>query len=163
MSYLILILSSFAGKWDGVSADVSVSGTVSASPDVVYAHLLDLNHLRALFTEECVGEWENGNRSAGFGATAAVRYDFGAMHRRLSLTVSKGEPGRYLDLDHPGNKGFVTRFMLTPGADGASTTVEMTTRLNPPPWPVKGTFYKRVQPEWTTCYQTFLTRLDEAL
>ncbi len=161
MHFLLLILSALAGKWDGVPSDIAASGSVSASPEQVYEHLLSLDNLHALFSEACVSEWENGNKSSGFGATAAVRYDFGPMHRRLALTISKGEPGRYLDLDHPGKKGFVTRFMLAPSATG--TAVEMTTRLNPPPWPVKSVFYNRVMPEWKACYEAALTQLDAAL
>lgn len=158
---LLLISAALAGKWDGMVGDIQASGTVSATPEAVSAYLMDLDHLRSILSEDCVGLWENGSVTQGLGASALVRYDMGMLHRKLTMTLSRAESGRWVEFDHPGNKGFVTRWTVTASGEGSSVTV--LTPLNQPPWPFKGYFFRVVQPEWQQCYQQAITALDAAL
>jgi hypothetical protein len=122
-----------------------------------------------------VGRWEVGQRTSGEGATAAVRYDIGLMHRSLALTVSRIVPGRYVDWDHPGRKGFVTRFTVAPlegapaeggPADGAAapaTRVTMQSYFTGPQWPLRRYYHRVMKPEWEACQARTLAALDQAL
>ena len=157
--WLFFVVSSFAkNKWEGVPADVRVERSISAAPASIYNYLQDLERVKALFPEGCIGKWEPGVNTVGLGATAAVRYDFAALHRKLTITLAREEADRYVDFDHPGNKGFVIRFLLEPGADG--TLVKLSSPLNPPPFPFRGYFYKAVREEWVSCYTGALEALE---
>jgi hypothetical protein len=158
---LMLMPVALAGKWDGTPSDIQAEQVVSAPPETVFTHLLDLTHLRAIFPTDCVGYWEPGSRSFGEGANAIVRYDMAAMHRKLPMTLSRAEAPRFIDLNHPGGRGFVTRFSLTPVESG--TNVRILTPLNPPPWPFEGYFYNVVRPAWTDCYVRTLQNLAGAV
>jgi uncharacterized protein YndB with AHSA1/START domain len=152
-----LVPAALAGKWDGSDPDVSAERIVPAAPEVVFQHLLDLANLRAMFPTDCVGLWEPGERTFGEGANALVRYDMAAMHRKLPMTLVHADAPRTIDLDHLGNRGFVTRFTLTPVEGG--TNVRIDTPLNAPPWPLDGYYFRVVQPEWQGCYQRALGNL----
>jgi uncharacterized protein YndB with AHSA1/START domain len=156
---MLLFLSSvaLAGKWDGAETDISAERVIPAAPEAVFSHLLDLDHLRALFPTDCVGLWEPGGRTYGEGANAVVRYDMGAMHRKLAMTLVRAEAPHLIDLDHLGSRGFVTRWSLSEEAGG--TKVRLLTPLNAPPAPFRGYFQNVVRPEWVECYERTLTNL----
>ncbi len=152
-----LLPMALAGKWDGAETDIRVERVVPAPPEAVFSHLLDLGHLRAIFPTDCVGLWEPGERTFGEGANAIVRYDMAAMHRKLPMTLVRAEAPRLIDLDHLGNRGFVTRWTLTP--EGEATRVSLVTPLNAPPVPFRGYFQNVVRPEWLACYTRTLENL----
>jgi hypothetical protein len=157
MFLLSLLPAAFAGKWDDAPTDVQVERVVAAAPEAVFSHLLDLGHLRAMFPTDCVGLWEPGERSFGEGANAVVRYDLGAMHRKLAMTLVRADAPRIIDLDHLGPRGFVTRFSLAP--EGEGTRVTLLTPLNAPPEIFRGYFQNGVRPEWISCYDRALENL----
>lgn len=148
---MLLLLSSLAlaSTWDNVSTDIHARGRVTASPEAVTTLVSDLARMKALVPTDCVGRWEAGMRTAGEGATSEVRYDIGLMHRTLPLVVSKVVPGRYVDWDHPGKKGFVTRWTLTPDGDG--TFLDMTSYFAGPGWPLRRYYHGVMKPEWEGC------------
>ena len=142
------------------NADVAVEGAVGAELAAVQAALEDLEVFREILP--CASDWAPGTSTAGVGASMQLTYDVGSMHRRLTAVVSRSEPGRFVDYDHPGNKGFVTRWMLTEQEAGG-TAIELTTFLNPPPWPFRKMYFERIQPMWTECYSEALSALDDRL
>ena len=144
-------------KWAGHDPDVVAEATIAASPAAVYDKLVDLMSLKAAMDSTCASRWVMGNNTRGIGASAELTYVAAAMRRRLVATVSKGEPGRYVDLDHAGNRGFVTRFELS--AEGEGTHVKMTTFLDMPPGVLQGYYFTQVQPAWVTCQATTLTNI----
>lgn len=158
---LPLMPDGLAGKWDGLEADVVVRRTISAEPAVVFRAVSDLDTWRRILPEDCADDWALVEPSRGEGARGTVRYSFAGMHRRLDLTISETEEPRLVDYEHPGNKGFTTRWSLRQGTDG--TDVELRTFLYPPGWPLKGYFFKRVQPAWTDCYERALDALEAEL
>lgn len=141
-------------RWAGHEPDVIAERTLPAAPEVVYEKLVDLMALKAAMDSSCATRWVMGNTTRGVGASAELTYVAAGMRRRLVATVSKGDPGRYVDLDHAGNRGFVTRFELTP--DGEGTKVKMTTFLDMPPGILQGYYFTQVQPAWTKCQATTL-------
>jgi len=147
----------WAGRWDGVDANVVSKTTLTAAPAAVYAQIDDWNGLRANLDTGCVNDWVVGDRADGIGAEARMTYHNAMMHRRITARIAKLVPNRYVDLEHVGNKGFVTRFELK--ESGAGTEVTMTTYTNAPPWPLKGYYFKRVKPAWTTCQERMLANL----
>ncbi len=159
--WLLFLPFAFAGKWDGAETDIKAERVVPGEPQAVFSHLLDLGHLRAIFPVDCVGLWEPGGRTFGEGASAFVRYDIAAMHRRLAMTLVRADAPRMIDFDHLGARGFVTRWTLAPAETG--TLVQILTPLNPPPEPFRGYFQNVIRPSWQDCYQRTLTNLAEAL
>lgn len=158
---IFLVPTALAGRWDGVDPDIHAERLVQAEPQAVFQHLLDLANLRAMFPTDCVGLWEPGERTFGEGANAMVRYDMAAMHRKLPMTLVHADAPRTVDLDHLGNRGFVTRFTLTAVEGG--TKVAIDTPLNAPPWPFDAYYFKTVKPEWTQCYVRSLDNLATAV
>jgi hypothetical protein len=157
--WLLQATSALAGKWDGVSADVTVTKEIAAPGEVVTAQVSDLRSYAQLFPADCATDWELQERTAGVGARAKVRYTIGPMRRSLVVVISKDEPGLF-ELDHQGNKGFFTQVRAVPSAGGS--TVAWSTFLEPPPWPFRGAFYKQVQPAWTDCHTRALQALAHA-
>lgn len=155
--WTLLVGAALAGRWDGVEGDIEASREIPAAPEQVFAYVLDLKHLQEIFPTDCVGSWELSDRTYGEGATAYVRYDMAAMHRELPMTLVRAEAVRYIDFDHVGPKGFLTRWHFQ-AADGG-TSVKIETPLKPPPWPFRGYFHTVVQPEWKACYQRTLDNL----
>lgn len=160
-----------AGKWDGEDPDLRAERVIAASPAQIAAVLTDLDQVRRLWPAECVGVWTTGEPARGKGANASVRYDMAVMHRTLTLTVT-AVAVNYIDHDHAGKKGFVTRYILTDlgapgsgaGAAGApSTRVEMKTPIYAPRWPLTGYYYRAVQPEWEQCQADVLEALAAAV
>lgn len=158
---LLLTCLSLAGEWDEVSADVRASKVINAAPEAIFSFILDLENLRRITPVDCVGEWTLGERVYGEGASAWVRYDMAAMHRRLPMTLIVADAPRRVDFDHLGARGFVTRWTLE-GADGG-TLVSILTPLNPPPKPFRRYYHSRVKPEWEGCYVRTLDALGAAL
>lgn len=159
--WLLLFNLASAGKWDEIPADVVNEATLPASASSLYDYLQDLHHFRDLFPADCISQWVDGGQTKGFGASATLRYDLEAMHRKLTVVLKQGTPGRYVDFEHPGNKGFTTRFLFTE-KDG-STLVNLSTAINPPPWPFKAYYYKSVKPEWERCQAEALKALAKAV
>ncbi len=137
--------------------DIAAERVLAVGPEAIFPKLTDLTALRAAYPADCIGAWELGARTVGEGATAAVRYDIAMMHRRLTMTVSKAEPNRYVDLDHPSNKGFVTRFVLEP--TDAGTRVTMTTWFGGIPKLLLSYYHKVMLPEWQGCQARTLESL----
>lgn len=157
MLLLIAGLAAAASKWEGKVADVEATTAMPAPAEKVFSYLLDLRNLAVIFPTDCVGKWELGERTFGEGASAMVRYDFAAMHRRLPMTLTHALSASQIDFDHLGNRGFITRWSLV--ADGDLTRVTIRTPLNPPPKPLLGYFFQSVHPEWQLCYSRTLTNL----
>ena len=159
--WMLLTSLALAGKWDGVNGDVVNHATINAPASALYEYLLDLHHFHALFPDDCMSRWEDGAQTSGFGASATLRYDIEAMHRKLTVNLKQGSPGRYLDFEHPGNKGFTSRWLFTE-KEGA-TEVELNTGINPPPWPFKAYYFTVVKPEWERCQGEALKALARAV
>lgn len=159
--WIVWIGAALAGKYDGLDGDVVVERTLPAAPEQAFAYLLDLKHLQQIFPKDCVGSWEFSERSFGEGASVMVRYDIAAMHRTLPMTLVRAEHLRYIDFDHVGPKGFVTRWHVTPAEGGTKIRIE--TPLHPPPAPFKGYYFNVVRPEWTACYERTLDNLATEL
>ncbi len=169
MSTLLLLVSvALAGKWDGRPTDVVAERVVRVPASDATTALADLSRMARIIPADCIGSWEVGQRTAGEGATAMVRYDIGLMHRSLALTVSRVVPGRYVDWDHPGRKGFVTRYALETLSNGSeseppSTRVTATSYFSGPPWPLKRYYHTVMMPEWQACQARTLEALEATL
>jgi hypothetical protein len=149
-----------AGQWAGKNADVVAVRVLPVETPVLYERLLDLETFRAMLPADCATDWELGQPTKGVGAHGSVRYDIEGMHRHLDFVLNKAEAPRQIDLDHAGNKGFVTRLSFRPVETG--TELEMHTYLNAPRWPFTAYFYKKVQPAWVGCYERALQNLGAA-
>lgn len=136
--------------------DIVVTATVPADIDQLVDSLSDINTLQRLFPESCVTKWAVGTPATGVGATARVTYKMASMRRRLTMTVQHADNQR-VDLDHEGNKGFVTRFAFA-SAD-AGTAVTLTTFITAPPKPFQKIWARDIHPAWTTCWQQTLENL----
>jgi hypothetical protein len=156
MAWLWVCLA-WAGKWDGVESNIVSKATIALPPAAVYARIDDWNGVRAIYDVDCVTDWVIGDPTGGVGAQARMTYNHRMMHRRLTAKITKLIDGRYVDLDHLGNKGFVTRFELSETPTG--TAVTMTTYTNPPPWPFKPYFFKKVKPAWEACQEKAMANL----
>lgn len=159
---LLLVPLALAGKWDGAETDIYAERVVPAPRDAVFAYLLDLAHLRAIFPTDCVGLWEPGIRTFGEGASAIVRYDVAAMHRKLAMTLVRADAPSLIDFDHLGPRGFITRWSLSENESGG-TKVRIETPLNAPPDPFRGYYQNVVRPGWIECYSRTLDNLAGAL
>ena len=155
------------GKWDGEDPDIRVERVIAASPARLLEVLSDLEQVRELWPEDCVGVWTAGRTSKGKGAMASVRYDIAAMHRSLEMEITNIAVN-YIDHDHSGKKGFTTRYVFT-GVGGAvgdavgATKVEMRTPLYAPKWPLTGYYFRVVKPEWARCQTAVLEALARAV
>lgn len=142
---------------DGDDSDIVARTVVPASPAEVAKTLSDLRAHEGLWPEGCTRKWVHGTVNVGPGAAAELVYTMGPMRRRLAMTLSRAEGERLVELDHAGNKGFVSRFTLTPGELG--TEVVFHTWVNAPPKPFRKLYTRRVQPVWQSCQQGFLDAL----
>jgi len=158
---LLIGIALAASPWDGLQSDVVVSRTVPAPATEVYARLTDLRQLEAMFPDDCAQDWTYGEVTSGVGAQVTMTYKWSLARRRLAATITNGEEGRWFDLDHHGDKGFVTRFRLEPLTGG--TRVEATTYVDAPPWPVRGRYFMRVRPMWAFCYSRLLGNLERVV
>jgi len=159
LSVLLLVSSSVAADWpeDG---DVVVQREIAATPAAIHDHLRNLENHPSLWPEGCSSEWEFGNTTTDVGANALVTYQAGVWRRKLTV-VLVGHDEQRVKLDHPGNRGFVMTYSLSPTAAG--TQVEMHTWINPPPKPFTGFYFKRTYPKWLVCHEGVLENLGRAL
>lgn len=153
---LLALLYVGTAQADDRVGDIITTGTVAATPAAVVEVLTDLETFGKLLPTECVGYFKVGITPKGRGAQATLRYDMAAMHRKLEMTVSRVETGTMwlVDMDHAGSRGFISRWLMTPGEAG--TTVKLTTPLNTPPWPFAAYFFDAVRPEWEACQAQFI-------
>lgn len=152
---LFLVPAASAEKWP--VADIVATASVAATPAEMLTVLVDLPRVGPLLPRECVGTWTPGTPSVGKGATAVVRYDMAAMHRKLAMTVTRADDEGQrviVDWDHAGNRGFVTRWVAEASEGGSKVT--LTTPINPPPWPFTAYYYQAVKPEWDRCQASFI-------
>lgn len=160
--WIVWTAAALASPYDGMNGDIQVSRTLTGvAPEQVFSYVLDLKHLQAITPADCVGKWEFGERTFGEGASAMVRYDMGAMHRKLPMTLTRAEHLRFIDYDHVGPKGFLTRWHFDVSDAGTKITIE--TPIEPPPNPFKGYYFNVVKPEWTACYERTLDNLAQAV
>lgn len=166
MVLALWIGGAWAGKWEGENPDIRAERVIAATPAQLSVVLTDLEQVRRLWSAACVGVWEEvpGAAKAGKGAQIEARYDMAAMHRTLVMTVS-AIAVNYIDHDHPGKKGFTTRYVFTDlSAGGApSTRVEMKTPIYAPKWPLTSYYYRAVKPEWEACQAEVLEALAGAV
>lgn len=135
-------------------SDLHVERRIQAPPETIAAHLASTADFEHLFAG-CTRDWVHGPEAVG---PARVTYRILSFRRRLTARVHVRQPNRVVELDHEGDKGFVTRFTLTP-TDGG-TDVSLDTWLNPPGWPFRRYYSDSVQPTWKACYEEALTRLE---
>ncbi len=159
----LMVAVAWGGKWDGETGDVEVEATVPAPASQVHAELADLQTFRDLLPEHCATDWVLRSPTQGVDATAEVKYTLGPLRRRLTAVITRDEPGRLFQIEHAGNRGWYTRFTYEEGATDDTTVVTLLTPLNPPPWPFRGPFFRKVKPAMTHCYTEALGRLAERL
>jgi hypothetical protein len=157
MWVLMLQVGFAASAWDGHDASVRVEKRVSASPASLYNEVNDLQSLSEIFPATCVQDWALSGQTAGLGARGRVTYRFEKLKRRLTVTISKTEASRYVELDHLGSKGFISRWLMVEDEDG--TVLSLETFMNPPPWPFKRYYFEKIQPKWQACYALTLDNL----
>jgi len=161
MWFLLLPIGFAANPWDNHDASIRVEKLVSASPMEIFEAVDDLKELSEVFPATCLQDWALSGQTAGVGARGRVTYRFEKLKRRLTVTISKAETGRYVELDHLGPKGFITRWLMVEEEEGTKLSLE--TFMNPPPWPFKGYYFKVIQPKWHACYELTLDNLIEGL
>jgi len=155
MLWLLLISwTAFAGRWDDHPSDIVAERTIEASPEELFSAVSQFRYLSRLFPEECVEDWAIGSPSV-----ARLTYHVGPMRRRLTAKISRAEAGRFVEIDHEGDKGFVTQIRFEPRGD--ATLVRLATFIHPPPRPFQGIYFKKVRPEWVRCYFETLDELAD--
>jgi hypothetical protein len=157
----LLLALAHAGKWDDAPTDVVVRANLPAPADQVHHTLADLKVLAQLLPADCAKDWEFTSTTRGVGSRARVTYTYGPLKRTLTAQVVNDESGRLWRIDHDHEKkGFFIQFTYPPMQAPDLTAVELTTPLNPPPWPLKGAFFKKVRPAWEDCYNRLLQNLQ---
>ena len=121
MVWLAVLSLAWAGP-ENVEAQTSID----ASPEVITDYLSDLARVAALFPESCAQRWSFEPPTDGAVVGGEVVYRAGWLRRKLPVRYGEVVPGSYVDPDHPGEKGFVTRFQVE-GTDEGATAVTMTT------------------------------------
>jgi hypothetical protein len=154
---ILAVGAALAGSFEGVDSNVIAERTMPVAAEVLYGRLLDLRALQQLIPDDCASDWTFGATSVGLGGTARVTYHAAGMHRRVDAVVSKAEDPRTIDIDHAGQRGFVTRYLLEPDAIGTHVTI--TTYINAPSWPFRGYYFRNVHPAWEGCHERTLTNL----
>lgn len=161
MLWTLLIPMALAGRWDDHDPDVMAWRVVPAEPEVVWDTLADTHSLEQLFPHACAQDWVHGDQTQGVGAQVTLTYRWDVVRRRLEASIAEGREGAWFDLEHEGDKGFVTRFS-TDAVDGG-TRVTIHTWVSPPPWPFQGRYFRTIQPVWTQCYVAALSSLEDRL
>jgi hypothetical protein len=157
---LLLATPAEAGKWDDAPSDVEVRTTIAASPEQVHRTLADLEVLAELLPPDCAKDWEFTANTRGVGSRARVTYTYGPLKRTLTAQVVNDEPGRLWRIDHADDKkGFFIQVTYPTTPNPGVSSVVLSTPLNPPPWPLKGAFFKKVRPAWEDCYTRALEGL----
>ena len=160
MVWLFVGLALAANPYEGRDSNITVERHLSADSDQVLAVVTDFKKLEQVFPSHCLEEWVHGPQTSEVGALSRVTYHFGHLRRRLAVEIIRAERG-VVDLDHHGNKGFVTRFTVAESEGGSDVKVE--TFVNPPGWPFRQYFFETVQPLWTKCYEQAFERLPRIL
>jgi len=160
---LILVSTlALAGKWDDAPTDVEARTTLQAPAEKVHAALADLRSFAQLLPADCAKDWEFTATTKGVGSRARVTYTYGPLKRTLTANVVGDEPGRLWRVDHEDEKkGFFIQVTYPTTPNPSVTSVVLSTPLNPPPWPLKPAFYKKVLPAWEGCYARTLQALGE--
>ena len=161
MISLLMCLTAVAETYDpDAEGDVIASLEILADREAVRGLLLDLHSHPDLWPRSCVEDWEFGAVQSGLGASAEVLW-LGPLgwSRRLTMVIASSTEAR-IDIDQPGDKGFVTTYTFSDGAVG--TVVDMHSWINPPPWPLRKAYFKRFQPYFTDCHEQFLSNLAAA-
>ena len=144
------------------TTNVEAEGHVDAAPEVVTEYLADLARVASLFPDTCATRWTFDAPRDGEVVGGQVVYRAGWMRRKLNVTYGEHMPGSHIDLDHLGDKGFVTRFRVEAVDEGGSH-VTMTTFLSPPRWPLVKLYGQQVQPIWRDCHRRTLATLATSL
>ncbi len=153
-----LIGLALAGSGDEKSGDVRAEKVIEAPLEVIQAEIDSVKDLVRLFEDDCVTKVSFTPRSDGT-EDLHLTYLAGPMRRSLTAHLLESVPGR-VDFDHPGRKGFVTRVALTELSE-THTRVQLTSYLNPPPWPFRKVYFRDVQPAWEACYDEVLQALSD--
>lgn len=156
--FLLLSAALAASPWRDMSADLHAEVTLALPAEQVRAALADLSVAQGLFDRDCVQDWVVGIPASGPGAMARATYVPSWMHRRLTLTVKRADPGAVV-WDHLGDRGFVTTFNLLPAEGG--TLVKVDVPLNLPPWPLGKVYHLKIKPEWQACYVAALRQIGK--
>ncbi len=130
---------------------------VNKTPEQLVALFSDLSALQQFFPADCVDEWGLGEPTKGVGANGRLTYNMGAMHRRLTIRVTKVE-GHMVELEHDGKRGFITQTSWKPGPGGL-THVTFGSYVKAPPWPFKPMYFNKIHPQWQDCYDRAIETL----
>jgi len=138
--------------FEGMSPDVVAVGDVTVEPVTLTARLADLRRGGDLWDEACAVGWTSTTADRAW-----ARWTPGPMNRKVALAVVELQPGRKVKWEAEGDRGFFVHWRVEAREGGSRVTVE--TPLLAPPWPVRGVFYRKVQPAWKACYEQAIRRL----
>lgn len=143
------------------SGDVVAERAIRAPATELYTRVLDLKFQESIWPEGCTAGWEHSSTSVGIGASARLTYRAAMMRRRLTATIAKGDPGRYLKVDHAGRLGFSTTWKFTERDE--DTLVEVHTWVGAPPSPFTKMYMNQVRPAWQACHRGLLDNLARSM
>lgn len=138
------------------NSDIVNSRLLRATPEKIAPALSDTRSIEELLPHRCAFDWKHGEHPYG---PSDLMYNIKSFQRRLVVFLTVKKPNRLIEMDHLGNKGFITEFKLDPV--GEATQVTITTYLNPPGWPMRKYYFSAVKPRWEQCYTEFLDRLQK--
>lgn len=145
-----------SNKWDDRDPHIEASWVVQAPLPGVRDVLANE---RALELFPCVHHFDyDDHKDASADLTACYR--LGLWSRRLDIAWTRRDD-KVVEIEHLGNRGFITRFSLEEVDHG--TEVHVKTWMNPPPKPFRKFYYTRVRPAWTQCYAEGLLALEAAV
>lgn len=159
MLILLVSVAHAVSPWIDVDADVIATAVVQSPPEAVVETLSDLARLSTLFDDSCTTRWAWGARTAGVDGRGRVTWRPGLLNRRLTVVVSRVDED-LVELDHLGNRGFITRFEVE--QDPAGTAVTAHTYIQGPPWPFRELYHLQIKPAWEQCFVDALGRIDAA-
>lgn len=154
MIWLLCFVWASAAEPEDV-ADIETKIAVERPAELVLL-TADIGVMEQAFPEHCALKWEKAVQSSGLGARFKVTYKAALMRRRLSATVSQVTPDM-VEWEHHGRKGFFTRWSVD--ETGVAPAIHVKTWMNPPPWPLKRYYMKRIKPAWEACYMEALNGL----
>ncbi|MBT3220144.1 MAG: hypothetical protein HN348_13725 [Proteobacteria bacterium] len=161
MALWFLVGLALAGNpYEGRNSNITVERNLPVEKEQVLAVVTNLAKLEQVYPSHCLEEWVHGTQSNGLGAVSRVTYRFAHFKRRLAVEIVRDEGG-IVDLDHHGDKGFVTRFTVAESEGGSK--VKMETYVNAPGWPFRRYFFETVQPLWIKCYEQALQQLPSVV
>ncbi len=155
--WLAAVAFSAPPAWRDAPGDVIAEVVTRRPASELYLKLTDLRSLAAVYPADCAISWVHGGASTGPEARARVTYRMAGWRRRLTARFATLEENRVVQLDHEGNKGFVTQWAFDE-VDG-STRVTMGSYVAAPPWPFKRYYVFQVQPAWVDCQKRTLEAL----